>query len=148
MKVPLLLSIYQRVTPFLERGVLAYVRHRLKKGKEDPARLNERFGKPSKPRPKGSVAWFHGASVGEAVSLLPLLRRLRTEFPHITPLVTTGTVSAAAVIQKSLPEGCIHQYVPLDVPAWIERFLSHWQPDIAVFVESEFWPNLILTCRA
>ena len=126
---------------------MAYVRHRLKKGKEDPDRLNERFGKASVSRPKGSVVWFHGASVGEAVSLLPLLHRIRAQFPHITPLITTGTVTAATVVAKVLPEGCLHQYSPLDVPAWIERFLNYWQPDVAVFVESEFWPNLILTCQ-
>lgn len=146
--MPLLLSIYQRLTPFLTGGVLAYLRHRLKKGKEDPNRLNERLGKASVLRPKGPIIWFHGASVGEAVSLLPLLYRIRSQFPHMTPLVTTGTVTAATVIIKVLPEGCLHQYSPLDVPVWIERFLTYWQPDIAVFVESEFWPNLILTCRA
>lgn len=146
--MPFLLSLYQRLTPLLEKGVRIYLHRRLKKGKEDPKRLSERFGKASKSRPQGVVAWFHGASVGEAVSLLPVLRRIRTEFPHITPLVTTGTVTAATVIAKSLPPGCIHQYSPLDVPGWIQAFLDHWRPDIAVFVESEFWPNLILSCRA
>ncbi|MBM3632926.1 MAG: 3-deoxy-D-manno-octulosonic acid transferase [Alphaproteobacteria bacterium] len=147
MKVPFPLVLYQRLTPFLEKGALLYLRYRLKKGKEDPKRLAERFGKASQPRPKGVVAWFHGASVGEAVSLLPILRRIRIEFPHITPLVTTGTVTASTVIAKSLPNGCIHQYSPLDLPSWIQSFLDHWQPDIAVFVESEFWPNLILNCK-
>jgi 3-deoxy-D-manno-octulosonic-acid transferase len=147
MAVPFLLTVYQRVTPLLERGVLAYLHRRLKRGKEDPNRQNERLGKASQPRPDGSIAWFHGASVGEAVSLLPLLHRIRAEFPHITLLVTTGTVTAATVIAKSLPEGCIHQYSPVDVPTWIEAFLDHWQPDIAVLVESEFWPNLILSCQ-
>jgi 3-deoxy-D-manno-octulosonic-acid transferase len=148
MRLPFLLSLYQHLTPFLERGVLAYGRYRLKKDKEDPQRLSERFGKASCPRPNGPVAWFHGASVGEAVSLLPLLHRIRTQFPQITPLVTTGTVTAATVMAKVLPEGCIHQYIPLDVPAWIDRFLTHWRPSLAVFVESEFWPNLILKCHA
>jgi 3-deoxy-D-manno-octulosonic-acid transferase len=146
--VPFLLRAYQRLTPFLEKGMGAYLRHRLKKGKEDPLRVRERFGKASSPCPTGSVAWFHGASVGEAVSLLPLLHRIRKQFPHITPLVTTGTVTAATVMTKSLPDGCIHQYSPLDVPAWIERFLDYWQPTIAVFVESDLWPNLILSCHA
>jgi 3-deoxy-D-manno-octulosonic-acid transferase len=146
--VPLLLWIYQRLTPLVAGCVWVYVHHRLKKGKEDPDRLNERFGKASILRPKGSIVWFHGASVGEAVSLLPLLRHIRTQFPHITPLLTTGTVAAATVIAKVLPEGCLHQYSPLDVPAWIEQFLDHWQPKAAIFVESEFWPNLILTCHA
>jgi 3-deoxy-D-manno-octulosonic-acid transferase len=148
MALPFSLTLYQRLTPYLEKGVLAYVRHRIKKGKEDPIRLTERFGQASVPRPSGSVIWFHGASVGEAVSLLPLLERIRREFPHITPLVTTGTVNAARVMTKLMPEGCIHQFIPIDIPAWINAFLDHWQPDIGVFVESEFWPNLILTSQA
>jgi len=146
--IPFLLRAYQWFIPFLERGIRFYVRIRLKKGKEDPNRLNERFGKASSPRPGGKVAWFHGASVGESVSLLPLLARIRIQFPHITPLVTTGTVTAATVMAKALPEGCIHQYSPLDAPAWVDRFLGYWRPCIAVFVESEFWPNLILKCQA
>jgi 3-deoxy-D-manno-octulosonic-acid transferase len=148
MALPLFLSIYQRLTPFLKRGVLAYVRHRIKKGKEDPKRLNERFGRASVNRPSGPVIWFHGASVGEAVSLLPLLTRIRAEFPHTNILVTTGTVTAANVIMKALPEGCIHQYLPIDLPDWVNAFLDHWQPDFGVFVESELWPNLILNCRS
>lgn len=147
MALPFLLTLYQRLTPFLTKGIVAYLHHRVKKGKEDPERLMERFGQASKPRPKGQVIWFHGASVGEAVSLLPLLKRIRNEFPHIIPLVTTGTVTAAAVISKSMPDGCIHQYCPVDVPPWIDAFIDHWRPNVGVFVESEFWPNLIFTCK-
>jgi 3-deoxy-D-manno-octulosonic-acid transferase len=148
MGLPFLLNLYQKLTPFVEKGVVAYLHRRMRRGKEDPNRLKERFGVASIPRPAGSIAWFHGASVGEAVSLLPVLHQIRREFPHVTPLITTGTVTAATVIGKSLPQGCIHQYSPVDIPAWIENFLSYWQPDIAVFVESEFWPNLILRCKA
>ena len=148
MALPFLLTLYQKLTPFLERGVVAYLHRRSKKGKEDLNRLNERFGKASVERPKGKIAWFHGASVGEAVSLLPLLSRIRREFPHVTPLVTTGTVTAATVIGKNLPKGCIHQYSPVDIPVWIHAFLDHWKPEIAVFVESELWPNVILSCQS
>jgi 3-deoxy-D-manno-octulosonic-acid transferase len=147
MALPLALRIYQRLTPLMKRAVLAYVRHRIKIGKEDPHRFNERFGKASVNRPSGLVIWFHAASVGESMSLLPLLQRITAEFPHVTPLVTTGTVTAANVISNSLPKSCIHQYSPIDLPEWIQSFLNHWQPDIAVLVESEFWPNLILECH-
>lgn len=145
--VPFLLTLYQRVAPFLEKALRVYLRYRLKKGKEDPGRLKERFGQASSPRPSGPTVWFHGASVGEAVSLLPLLKRIRLTFPHITPLVTTGTVTAAAILKKNLPEGCIHQYSPVDVPAWVNAFLDYWNPCLAVFVESEVWPNTILNCQ-
>lgn len=147
MPLPLALRIYRRLTPLLKGAVLAYVRYRIKLGKEDPNRLTERFGRASVKRPSGLLMWFHAASVGEAVSLLPLLQCIISEFPHVVPLVTTGTVTAAKVINKSLPKGCIHQYCPIDLPEWVQAFLNHWQPDLAVFVESEFWPNLVLTCH-
>lgn len=145
--MPPLLILYQRLSSLLKGGVVAYAHRRLKRGKEDPIRLNERFGQSSRDRPKGSIAWFHGASVGESISLLPLLYQVQTEFPHVTPLVTTGTVTGAAVMTKLLPKGCIHQYVPLDVLPWVYAFLDHWQPNVGVFIESEFWPNLILGSR-
>lgn len=146
-KVPFSLKVYQKLTPFLTGVLSLYLRRRLKKGKEDPHRLKERRGQASQPRPAGSVVWFHGASVGESVSLLPLLEHLRQQFPHITPLVTTGTVTAASLMAKMLPQGCIHQYSPLDVPLWVQTFLAYWRPQMAVFVESELWPNLILSCK-
>lgn len=146
--IPFLLWLYQRITSLLKGVVRVYIWYRLKKGKEDSKRLTERFGVASQARPEGRIIWFHAASVGEAVSLLPLLQQIRDQFPHTIPLVTTGTVTAAIVMGKILPSGCIHQYSPVDVLEWVRSFLDHWQPDLAVFVESEFWPNMILECRA
>ena len=115
---------------------------RLNHGKEDAMRLDERRGWPSRPRPAGPLVWLHGASVGEAASLLPLVEKL-VESGH-PALVTTGTVTSAALLERRLPGGAFHQYAPLDTPDFQRRFFAHWRPDIGLIAESEIWPNMIV----
>jgi 3-deoxy-D-manno-octulosonic-acid transferase len=112
-------------------------------GKEDPERLPERFGIASLKRPEGRLAWLHGASVGEMQSLLPLIEALGTREPKLNFLVTTGTVTSAGLLAQRQPDRVMHQFVPLDRRAWVNRFLDHWQPDFGLWVESEFWTNLL-----
>jgi 3-deoxy-D-manno-octulosonic-acid transferase len=126
------------VTPFA-RLLLS---QRAMRGKEDPARLSERLGLAGIARPAGRLVWIHGASVGESLSALPLIERLLAE-GDINVLVTSGTVTSAAIMQARLPQGAIHQYVPLDTPRAVARFLDHWKPDAGLLVESDLWPNLI-----
>jgi 3-deoxy-D-manno-octulosonic-acid transferase len=126
------------------------LRRRAATGKEIAARLDERFGLDTTPRPGGKLLWLHAASVGEAVSALPVLAALP---PQVTVLFTTGTVTSARLLAQRLPEDgldgrVLHRFAPLDVPAWANRFLTHWRPDAAAFLESELWPNLLATCRA
>jgi len=121
---------------------------RQRRGKEDEARLGERQGIASQPRPPGGLAWIHAASVGESLSVLPLVARLREQWPDVTLLFTSGTVTSAQLLGERLPPGCLHQYAPLDVPGWVERFLDHWQPGAVLWVESEFWPNTLAALRA
>lgn len=121
---------------------------RLKAGKEDPARIGERRGVPGMARPEGPLFWIHGASVGESLSVLPLVNRLKHLRRDLSFLVTTGTTTSARLMAERLPEGAFHQYIPLDHPRFVEGFLAHWRPQAAIFVESEFWPNLILSARA
>ncbi len=121
-----------------------YLRKRKKLGKEDPQRFEERKGIASFPRPKGRLIWLHGASVGEAMSVLPLINRLVEKYRDIHVLLTTGTVASARMIEGRLPERAIHQYIPIDRYGTVRRFLKHWQPTLAIWVESEFWPNLLV----
>ncbi|MEL6785660.1 MAG: glycosyltransferase N-terminal domain-containing protein, partial [Pseudomonadota bacterium] len=114
---------------------------RARRGKEDPTRKAERYGYASHARPAGPLIWFHAASVGEALAVLPLIGRL--EACHLTIVLTTGTVTSAQIVQQKLSPRTLHQYVPMDMPKAIARFLDHWQPDLAVFAESELWPNTI-----
>ena len=98
------------------------------------------------PRPAGRLIWMHGASVGESLAALPLIEKLQAARPHV--LVTSGTVTSAAMMASACRRARIHQYVPLDTPGAVARFLDHWRPDAGLFVESDLWPNLILAARA
>ncbi|WP_369825093.1 3-deoxy-D-manno-octulosonic acid transferase [Caulobacter sp. B11] len=148
MSLPLSLALYRAATTALQPLVPILLKARAAKGKEDPARLNERLARPSRARPDGPLVWLHGASVGESLSILPLVERLRLERPEVAVLVTSGTLTSAALLAQRLPAGAIHQYAPVDTPAGARRFLDHWRPSLAVFVESELWPNLLLTAQA
>ena len=126
----------------------AWLAHRRRRGKEDHARFSERLGRPSLPRPDGRLVWMHGASVGESLSLLPLVDRLREALPLLQVLITSGTVTSAELLRERLPAGVHHQFVPVDRPDAVRRFVQHWRPDLSVWVESELWPNLILETAA
>ena len=126
-------------TPLVRR----HLRQRLAQGKEEAGRLGERLGQAEIARPPGPLIWIHGASVGEAQSALPLIERLRRDWPGFTILVTSGTVTSAKLMATRLPTDVIHQYVPVDLPGAVAGFLDHWQPQLGLFVESEFWPSLL-----
>jgi 3-deoxy-D-manno-octulosonic-acid transferase len=132
-------------------GLRLMLRARVRRGKEIAARLPERRGLDPSPRPAGRVLWLHAASVGETMSILPVLAALHAAAPRATLLVSTGTRTSADLLAARAPEfggAVIHRFVPLDVPAWVARFLDHWRPDAAGFVESELWPNLLAACAA
>ena len=118
---------------------------RATRGKEVPERLQERFGVSAIPRPEGRLIWFHAASVGETLSLLPVIEALEGQ---AEVLLTTGTVTSADLAAVRLPVFARHQFTPLDVPDWVKKFLDHWRPDCAVFVESELWPTILTTLDA
>ncbi|HKS85555.1 MAG TPA: 3-deoxy-D-manno-octulosonic acid transferase, partial [Pseudolabrys sp.] len=119
---------------------------RVRRGKENRQRLAERRGESRILRPDGPLVWLHGASVGELASVLPLIERIRSR--GIAMLVTTGTVTSGDLAEQRLSRGVVHQFVPLDVPRFVGRFLDHWRPDLALFVESDLWPNTIVETSA
>lgn len=126
----------------------ALLKRRLAAGKEDADRIGERLGEASRPRPQGPLIWIHGASVGESLSVLPLVERLTARDKNLSALVTTGTVTSAKLMAERLPARALHQFAPVDHPGFVKRFLDHWRPEAALFVESEFWPNLLIGARA
>jgi 3-deoxy-D-manno-octulosonic-acid transferase len=139
--------VYRVLTAAAASPIRSYVRRRCRRGKEDPGRLSERFGVAGAARPDGPVIWVHAASVGEAQSVLALAERILTERPAIELLLTTGTVTSARLLGSRLPPRARHQFVPIDVPRVVKRFLDHWRPDLAIWIESELWPNLVLEAR-
>ena len=141
------LAVYRLVLRLLEPLAPRLLDARAKQGKEDPVRVDERLGRASLPRPDGDLVWLHGVSVGETLSLLPVVERLRQQRPDLTVLVTSGTLTSAQLLARRLPAGVIHQFAPVDGRGAVNAFLDHWRPSLAVFVESELWPNLILETR-
>lgn len=136
-------ALYRAGTELLGPAIELWLKRRLARGKEDPARLKERLGQPGRPRPPGRLVWLHAASVGEALSVLPLIERLLAERAGLSALLTTGTVTSARLMAERLPPRAFHQFAPVDRPSAVRRFLDHWRPDLALWVESELWPNLV-----
>lgn len=141
-------ALYRAATRLGAPAVRLYLRWRRRQGKEDPVRFMERLGQAGLPRPPGPLVWVHAASVGESLSVLPLVERLRQAAAPPQMLVTTGTVTSARLMAARLPEGVLHQFSPVDLPDVAARFLDHWQPDFVLWVESELWPNLLAEIRA
>lgn len=139
----MLYRLYKFSTIALAPCLPAYLQKRVQKGKEEAARLTERYGIPSLDRPAGTLVWIHAASVGEARSVLTLVHRLLERHPDWSILVTTGTVTSAKILSHELPQRAFHQYIPLDVPSWTDTFLHHWKPNLIVWVEQELWPNML-----
>ena len=142
------LRAYRALTRYAAPVAPLLLAWRTRIGKEEPARRAERYGEASMPRPSGFLVWFHAASVGETNAVLPVIDAIAAEHPEIGLLLTTGTVTSAKLARARLPKGAVHQYVPLDNQDYVRRFLEHWRPDLAVFVESEIWPNLVLETNA
>jgi 3-deoxy-D-manno-octulosonic-acid transferase len=140
------LRVYRKLSSAMVPLAPALIKRRLKLGKEDPARVNERRGVSADVRPAGPLVWIHGASVGEVLAAAALIERLRAL--NLRILLTSGTVTSAAIAAKRFPPDVIHQYVPYDSPRYVTRFLDHWHPSLALFIESDLWPNLILASAA
>jgi 3-deoxy-D-manno-octulosonic-acid transferase len=143
---PLALQAYRLAAAAFAPAAPLVLRARARNGKEEVSRLAERLGQPSLPRPPGQLIWIHGASIGECLSVLPLIHAL-IEQPDRSILVTSGTVTSAALMRERLPARAFHQFVPIDAPSAVRRFLDHWRPDAALFVDSELWPNLLFAAR-
>lgn len=141
--LPITLRAYRRLSSSLTPMVPFLIKRRLRNGKEDPERVDERRGIAAIERPAGPLVWVHGASVGEVLAAATLIERLRASNMRI--LLTSGTVTSAAIIAKRFPPDIIHQYIPYDSPRYVTRFLDHWHPSLALFIESDLWPNLILS---
>lgn len=137
-------KIYRTASRLMRPGAQFFLNRRSARGKEIAERLDERKGLSSISRPNKKLLWFHAASVGETNVVLPLIEMLHRERPDLGILLTTVTVTSARIAASRLPEGAIHQFVPLDTPSFVKRFLDHWRPSMALFIESEIWPNLIM----
>ncbi|WP_298857384.1 3-deoxy-D-manno-octulosonic acid transferase [uncultured Sulfitobacter sp.] len=148
MRAPLLYTAYvglsMLLVPFAARSTIA----KLRRADVPAHRAHERLGNATEPRPYGTLIWFHAASVGESLSVLALITRMGVALPDAHFLITSGTATSAALIAQRIPPRSTHQFAPLDAPGPLKRFLKHWHPDAAVFVESELWPQMLRRTRA
>lgn len=138
-----ILKIYQGLSWAALPIVPLFFGYRIIKGKEEKRRLKERLGFGGCPRPEGRLIWMHGASVGECLSMLPLIHRILAEDKTVHIMVTSGTKTSAELMKKRLPERAFHHFIPLDTPVCCGRFLRHFRPSCVLWFESDFWPNML-----
>ena len=139
----MVLFLYKILIYLFSPLIFVYLWIRYLKNKEDHHRFSERLGKAKKARPTGPLIWMHGASVGECLSMMPLIKKILRENARAHVMVTSGTVTSAKLMAERLPERAFHQYIPVDFPFAADRFVRHWQPDAVLWFESDFWPNLL-----
>mgnify|MGYP001238665371 CR=1 FL=1 len=120
---------------------------RLLKKKEDPKRFKEKFCSFSKKKIKGKLIWFHGASVGEILSVIPLIEKLEKKGEIKQILITSNTLSSSKIISNLKLTKVIHQFFPIDTNYHTQKFLKYWKPSIAIFIDSEIWPNMIYNIK-
>lgn len=142
-----MLGMYKKLMAQATPVISRILDRRLAAGKEDPHRMAERQGTASRPRPLTDIIWIHAASVGEAQSALVLIDHLKS-MTSATFLMTTGTRTSANLMSRRLPPQAIHQYLPVDHPAWVSRFLDHWRPTLVLWMESELWPNMLMEIQS
>jgi len=142
------LTLYRALKWLLAPVIFLVMLVRIWRGREDRALFHERLGQPEIPRPEGPLLWVHGASVGEVVSHLAVLHKIRAAQPTLNLLLTTGTATGRRMLERRTPMlpgsgATIIQYAPIDTSGAVAGFFAHWQPTVSVFVESDFWPELL-----
>ena len=137
-----MLLIYQLIISLILLISPLIIYYRIKKSKEDPKRFQEKFAIPSKKRLKGKLIWFHGASVGELLSIIPIIKNYEKNKNINQILITSSTLSSSKVLKKFKFKKTIHQFYPIDYFLFTNKFLKFWKPNLAVFIESEIWPYM------
>ena len=120
---------------------------RLFKKKEDPKRFKEKFCFFSKKRTNGKLIWLHGASVGEILSVIPLIEKLEKNKIISQILLTSNTLSSSKIISNLRLKKTIHQFFPIDTNYHTQKFLNYWKPSVVIFIDSEVWPNMITNVK-
>jgi len=139
--------IYRFASLLLQCLASIIIHYRKWQGKEHPTRYIEKFGKATQTRPKGTLIWLHAVGLGEVLTIPIIIAALQKQQPNLQFLITSTSLSSAIAIAKNMPVNSIHQFLPLDYPLARKRFLNHWQPNLAVWVEQDLWPGFIVACR-
>ncbi|WP_157971163.1 3-deoxy-D-manno-octulosonic acid transferase [Pseudogemmobacter bohemicus] len=137
------LRLWLWLRPLLQPLMRRVLSRRLAQGREDPARMGEKLGEATLPRPDGRLVWLHAVGLGEVMALRPLIAQMQAQAPDLRFLITSTARSSAGVIAQNLPEGALHQFLPLDGPDFVAKFLDHWRPALSVWSEQDLWPGVI-----
>lgn len=141
-------AAYRAATRAMTPLAAALLRRRLARGKEDPARWREKLGEASAPRPEGRLVWLHAVGLGEVLALRGLIAEMSRQSPALHFLITSSARSSAQVLAANLPPRTIHQFLPIDAPRYLRRFLAHWSPDLSIWAEQDLWPNAVALADA
>ena len=136
----ILINLIILISPFI-------ILIRLLKNKEDKKRFKEKFCSFSKKRGSGKLIWFHGSSVGEILSAIPLIEKLEKKKSINKILITSSTLSSSKVLSNFKLRKTIHQFFPIDSNTLTKKFLNYWNPSVAIFIESEIWPNMLMNIK-
>jgi len=139
---------YRQLSRLIPLFAVPLLRRRLRSGKEDPGRWREKLGFASLPRPDAPLVWCHAVGLGEVLALRGLISAMARQRPELRFLVTSTARSSAQVLASNLPPGTVHQFLPLDAPAYVSRFLDHWHPALSVWAEQELWPGAVAAAHA
>lgn len=140
-----LLGLYRLVSRALPLVAPSLLRRRVQRGKEDHDRWREKLGEPSAPRPEGRLVWLHAVGLGEVLALRGLISAMAAEAPELNFLITSTARSSGQVIANNLPPRTIHQFLPVDAPQYLHRFLNHWQPNLSIWAEQDLWPGAVVS---
>jgi 3-deoxy-D-manno-octulosonic-acid transferase len=135
-----LLWAYLKLSPLIRLFARRHLEKRLLRGKEDGLRYREKLGLTNVMRPDGQLIWLHAVGVGELLALPGLIREIGRLDPALNFLLTSSAKTSAQAIEHNLPARTIHQFLPLDSPHYVERFLDHWQPQLSIWAERDIWP--------
>jgi 3-deoxy-D-manno-octulosonic-acid transferase len=143
----MLFTVYRNLTNILSLPIFIFFFFRLINKKETKKSFIEKFGFYKLKRPKGKIIWINSVSIGESLSIIPIINKIHSHYPNHNILITTSTVTSKKVIQKLGLKNVIHQFSPLDISYVVKKFFKYWTPDLSIFVESELWPNLIFESK-
>ena len=142
-----MLNLYNLATSLIILISPIIIIYRILKGKEDPRRFIEKFGFMTEKKLKGNLVWFHGSSVGEILSIMPVVEKFENNNKIRQILITSNTLSSAKIINKFKFKKVTHQFFPIDNKYILNKFLKFWTPSAVFLIESEIWPNTILEIK-
>ena len=143
----MLFTFYRNLTNILSFPILIFFFLRLINKKETKKSFSEKFGFYKFKRPKGKVIWINAVSIGESLSVIPIINKIHFHYPNYNILITTSTITSEKVIKKLDLKNVIHQFSPLDISYVVKKFFRYWNPSLSIFVESELWPNMIFESK-